>query len=55
MALVGDQRPDLVDVPNMVLVGKSLYGFSRLCIALISQLSVTIDGMATASPQFVAD
>ena len=55
MAVVGHQRSDLIYVPNMVLVGKPMHGFARLWIALISQLSVTIDGMATAPPQFVAD
>lgn len=55
MALVGHQRSYLIYVPNMVLVSKPIHGFPRLWIALISQLSVTIDGVATAPPQFVAD
>ena len=55
MVLVCYQRSDLVHVPNMVLVGKPIHGFARFWIALISQLSIAIYGMATALPQFVAD
>ena len=55
MALVGNQRPDLVDTPNMVLVRVPTHGFAGLGIASISQFSVAIYGMVAAPLQFAAD
>ena len=65
-AVISDQGFDFVYIPNVMLVPpcdavrhalerKAIQRFTSLWIALISQLSVTVDGMVTAPPQFVAD
>jgi hypothetical protein len=66
VALIGDHRFDFVHIPDVMLVppcdavrhalmGKPIHRFPRLWIALISQLAVTVDGVVTAPPQFLAD
>ena len=63
VALISDQGFDFVNIPNVVLVPKpnvmlvpkAIQRFTGLWIALISQLTVTVDGVVTAPPQFVAD
>jgi hypothetical protein len=44
-----------VYIPNLALVYKTIQRFTSLWIAFIRQLSVTVDGVVTAPPQFVAD
>lgn len=63
VALVGDQGFDLINIPKVVLVPKpdvmlvpeAVQRFTGLWIALISQLTVTVDGVVAVPPQFVAD
>ena len=55
MALISDQGFDFVYIPNVVLVHKTIQRFTSLWIAFIRQLSVTVDGVVTTPPQFVAD
>lgn len=66
MALIGHQGFDFVDIPKVVLVPKghirnvllmrrAIQRFTRLGIALIRQLTVTVDGVVTALLQFGGD
>ncbi|CAA9588359.1 MAG: hypothetical protein AVDCRST_MAG86-4088, partial [uncultured Truepera sp.] len=63
VALISDQGFDFVNIPKVVLVPKpkvmlvprAIQRFTGLWIALIGQLTVTVDGVETAPPQFVAD
>jgi len=66
VALISDHGFDFVYIPNVMLVlpcdavrhaleRKAIQRLTSLWIALISQLSVTVDGVVTAPPQFVAD
>ena len=69
MAFISDQGFDFVYIPdvgfvlkfgsvynpNLVLVLKTIQRFTSLWITSIRQLSVTVDGVVTAPPQFVAN
>ena len=44
-----------VPEPNVMLVPEAIQRFTGLWITLISQLTVTVDGVETAPPQFVTD
>jgi len=53
--IAGDQGFYSIHMPNVVLVRAALNRITSFGIALISQFSVTIDGMVAASLQFLTD
>jgi len=55
MTLVGHQSSDLVDVPDMMLVGEAIQGLTGFWIALIGQVPVAMDGVVATPSQLVAD
>ena len=55
MTLVRHQSSDLINVPDMMLVGKAIQGLTGFWIALIGQLHVAMDGLVAAPPKLVTD
>jgi hypothetical protein len=51
VALISGHGFDSVYIPNVMLVHGAIQRFTSLWIALIRQLSVTVDGVVTAPPQ----
>jgi len=52
---VGDQGVYFVYIPDVVLVTAAHRGFTSFCIALISQFTVAMNGVAAATLQFLAN
>ncbi len=55
MTLVGHQSSDLVDVPDVMLVGETIQGLTGFGIALVGQVHVAMDGVVAAPSQLVSD
>src|SRR5688500_11115521 len=55
MTPVGDQRSDLLHIPDVVLVSEALHRFTGFRIAPVRQLPVAVNGVVTAPLQLVAN
>jgi hypothetical protein len=55
MALIGQQSSDLIDVPDVVLVGRAIQRCTGSRITLIGELSVAMDGVVATPLESIAD